>query len=248
MNITRIDVIEGAAIDLAARIAPWAAPLPTAYLVGRATVNHLAWPVWVGVVAAAIVESLGLATTSTALELYQHNTGKRKTDPAAPFALAGLLVGVYFVVATGLTVLLDIAPGLATYAPAIFPGLSLVGVTVLALRFDHRRRLAAIEAEKAERKAERQTKRQTTNQGTAKTATKPGDLLTMLDMARAGQKAKLEARLDALVDACADNPNLTPTEAARLLGVSRQTIYSYVDTLRNAGRLHKNGAGWEVGR
>jgi len=151
--------VEAAITDLVARIAPWAAPVPTAYLVGWATVEYLRWPAWVGFVAAVIVESLGLATTATALELREYNASKRKSDPRAPFALAVVLVGVYFVVAVGLTVALDILPALATYAPGVFPVLSLGGVTVLALRSDHRRRLSAIEREKAERRASRKASR-----------------------------------------------------------------------------------------
>ena len=84
--------LESRLVDLVAQIAPWAAPIPTAYLVGRATVLHLAWPVEVGIVAAVIIESLGLATTSTALALREYNASKRQADPAAPFPLAAGLV------------------------------------------------------------------------------------------------------------------------------------------------------------
>ena len=80
MNIQKIEAIESIAIDLVAKVAPWCAPVPTAFLVGRATVNHLGWPVIVGVAAAVVVETLGLASTATALELYQYNQNKRKSD------------------------------------------------------------------------------------------------------------------------------------------------------------------------
>jgi len=43
-----------------------------------------------------------------------------------------------------------------------------------------------------------------------------------------------------------DNPDAGPTEAANTVGVSRQTIYTYQAELEKAGRLHKNGDGWEV--
>ena len=112
-----------------------------------------------GIVAAIIVESLGLATTTTALELREYNAGKRKSDPRAPFALAAVLVGVYLVVAVGLTVALDIVPTLAVYSPAIFPALSLCGVTTLAIRGDHKRRVESIRADKARRRANRKAKR-----------------------------------------------------------------------------------------
>lgn len=141
--------------DIIAGAAPWLAPIPTAWLVCAQTIKHLAWPVPVAICAALIVESLGLAATNTALELRDYNASKRKTDPRAPAWLAGLLVAGYILIAVVLTVALDVLPGLARWAPAIFPALSLTGAVILALRADHRRRLAAIRAEKAERRAAR---------------------------------------------------------------------------------------------
>jgi len=256
MFTERIDQLESVAVDLVAKVAPWCAPLPTAYLVGRATVVHLAWPAWVGFVAAVIVESLGLATTATALVLRDYNQSKRKTDPRAPFALALALVGVYFVVATGLTVVLDISPGLAVYAPAIFPTLSLTGVTVLALRSDHKRRLADIESERAEKRAARQVHKNTAYQlpigdvagvpsGNGKSA-QQGAQNGALDAVNRTRQERKAALLSALESAYCEHPDLGVTEAARQLGVHRNTIYGYLDELESAGRLRKNGNGWEV--
>ncbi|HNV30139.1 MAG TPA: hypothetical protein PKJ83_13425, partial [Cyclobacteriaceae bacterium] len=104
MDLRNIDSFENGAIDLVAKIAPWCAPVPTAYLVGRATVNHLEWPVPIGILAAAVIESLGLVTCATALDLYQFNQNRRKNDPPAPFLLAVFLIVIYFLVAVLLTV------------------------------------------------------------------------------------------------------------------------------------------------
>ncbi len=156
MNLRNIDNFENGAIDLVAKIAPWCAPIPTAYLVGRATVNHLEWPVPIGFLAAAVIESLGLVTCATALDLYQFNQNRRKNDPPAPFLLAVFLIVIYFLVAVLLTVVLDTQPSWSVIAPAIFPFLSLAGVTVIALRKDYQKRLLQIANEKAERKADRQ--------------------------------------------------------------------------------------------
>jgi hypothetical protein len=246
MFTERVDQLESIAVDLVAKVAPWCAPLPTAYLVGRATVVHLQWPAWVGFVAAVIVESLGLATAATALVLREYNASKRKTDPPAPFALALALVGVYFVVATGLTVLLDIAPALAVYSPAIFPTLSLTGVTVLAIRADHKRRLAGIESVKAERKEARKSGRQTGDAQPSRSASNNGKTYADLDALQAARLSKRDARLDALLTFLASNPSAGPTEAGAAIGVSRQTVYTYAGELEAAGRLRKNGNGWEV--
>lgn len=231
--------VESVLTDAVAKVAPWAAPIPTAYLVGKATVAHLRWPTWVGIVAAVIVESLGLATTATALELREYNQGKRKSDPPAPFPLAALLVAVYLVVAVGLTVALDIAPVLAAYSPAVFPLLSLCGVTTLAIRGDHRRRVGAIEAEKARRRAARRAKRK-------EAVSKDVKINATVNTLTAAREGKRQERLDALVDYYRDNPDADAVTAGEVIGVCRQTVYTYQSELEQAGRLRRNGDGWEV--
>ena len=125
----------------------------------RVVVKHLGWPDWVGVSAAIAVECLGLDSVNTALLLREHNATKRKNDPLAPFTLAAALAGVYLVVAIALAVIQDVVPELVIYSPAIFPLLSLTGVTVLGLRADHRRRMETIAQEKAVRRAARESKK-----------------------------------------------------------------------------------------
>ena len=88
-----VDSVESTAVDLVARLSPWLAPLPTAYLTATATVKHLNWPELVGAIAGVVVESLGLASVSTALELREYNAEKRRSDPVVPFKLAVTLTG-----------------------------------------------------------------------------------------------------------------------------------------------------------
>lgn len=159
------DVAEVTVVDLVAKLAPWAAPLPTAYLVYSRSITHLHWPPWVALTAAIVIESLGLSTTATALRLYNYNATRKqypshyttddikksrmRVDPKAPMVLPLLLVGTYVITAELLTVILDISSKpsltLVDYAPAVFPLLSLTGVTILATRAAHTQRLAAIE-------------------------------------------------------------------------------------------------------
>jgi hypothetical protein len=151
--------------EIILQIFPWLTPIPTAWLIGRATSVHLQWPIPVAVIAALIIEGLGFSAVAVALMLRNYNASKRQKDPAAPLWVALVLVGVYFVTAVSLTILMDIIPGLAVYAPAIFPVFSLCGMTIAALYFDHRSRLTGIEAEKAERKAERKAAQLAGNNG-----------------------------------------------------------------------------------
>jgi len=252
------DRIEASAADVLAKAAPWAAPLPTAYLVGRATMVHLAWPEPVAVIAAITIESLGLATTATALELREYNASKRKSDPRAPFALAVVLVAVYFIVAVGLTVVLDILPALATYAPGVFPVLSLCGVTVLALRSDHRRRVAAVAAERAERRARRsgarsgvrsseRSDKRSDGRSELYTPERPAAYsLDNLDAANAARRVRREEAIDGLLDAYRDNPHLSYAAAGRLVGRSKSWTAQALADLERGGRVRRNGNGVEV--
>jgi len=245
-----LESIESNLTALAATVGPWLAPLPSAFFVWRAGVNHLSLPGWVALVAAGVIELLGLAATAQALTIYEYNTNRRKTDQAAPLVLAVALLGVYFLGVIALTVALEVLPELVTFAPALFPVLSLAGVGVLALRLDHRRRLESIVQEKAERKAERQAARQAIiNQPSSEPVKLPstgGKVDANLDRLNAGRQAALDRRLDSLLDIYLDNPGLQPSDAARRLGTSRQTIYAYLERLESAGRIRRNGHGVEV--
>jgi hypothetical protein len=235
--------IEALATDALAALGSWLAPIPSAALVARASVEHLRWSSGMGLVAGAIIEVLGLTATSTALTLWDYNESKRKIDPSAPFVLAVMLVGFYYVSTVGLTVLLDIVPDLARFAPVIFPTLALVGTVNLALRAQHKRRVATIATQKAERRAKRQAKCQTAQVSNLSNVKK---FDRKLDALQAGREAKRKVRLDALLAFYASNPEGNPTEAARAVGVSRQTVYTYQNELEEEGRLRENGNGWEV--
>jgi hypothetical protein len=229
---------------------PWIASIPSAVLVANATVKDLHWSLELGWVAAAIIESLGLTTVSTSLLLWEYNADKRKTDPDAPFLLAASLVGVYLVSTIGLTVLLDIFPDLARYAPALFPILALVGAVNLALRSGHRRRLSNIALDRTVRKAERQAIRPIAENLSDLLASNATSITVNPDSslvkARQARTVIQGNRIDNLLTLFRDNPTIGVTDAARTLNMSRQTVYSYLDRLENDGRIRRNGHGVEI--
>ena len=57
---------------------------------------------------------------------------------------------------------------------------------------------------------------------------------------RQGRQARLDARLDSLQAFYADNPRAGIADAARAVGVSRQTVYGYLDRLEELGRIARN--------
>lgn len=242
--------IENNLTDGIAAISPWITPLPSAALVANAVVQDLHWNQALGWITAVIIESLGLTTVSTSLQLWDYNTAKRKNDPSAPFMLAASLVGVYLFSTIGLTVLLDIFPEMGRFAPALFPLLALVGAVNLALRSGHRRRIESIAQDRADRKAERQAIRPTVGNLsdliTSNTTSNSVNPDSSLVKARQARTIIQSNRLDNLLTLYHDNPTIGATDAARALNISRQTVYTYLDRLEMDGRIRRNGHGVEL--
>ncbi len=243
--------LEKNAIKIAAKLSSWLAPFPSAYFVARSAMVHLALPLPVAVVVAAIIETLGLATVHTALWAYDWNAYRRKSDPAAPVGLAIALGSVYVVATLGLVVFLEVWPILATYAPALFPALAVAGALNLAMISRQEQSESAVKLEKAERTAARQARRQVARQAPSRQASgqlsNAAVLNASLHAARQTRKAKRDRRLDALVTFYRSNPDAGRTEAGRTIGVSRQTVYTYLAELEAVGRIARNdGRGIEV--
>jgi hypothetical protein len=243
--------LEKDAIKIVAKLSPWLAPFPSAYFVARSSMAHLHLPLPVAIVVAAIIETLGLATVHTALWAHDWNAHKRKTDPTAPVGLAIAQGSVYMIATLGLVVFLEVWPALAVYAPALFPALAVVGALNLAMVARQEQREAAVSAEKAERKAARQARRQVTRQTAATTtsgeSSKPAVPINSLNAAHQARRARRDMRLDSLLTFYRSRPDAGPTEAGRAIGVSRQTVYTYLAELESAGRIARNdGKGVEV--
>jgi hypothetical protein len=141
--------------DAIVSTAPYLATIPTAYLVADAALRFLEWPVVIAIISGIVIETLGIATTATALLLYEYNGTKRKSDPKAPAWIAFGMVGVYFLAILALTVLINPAQGAVRFAPVVFPVLSLAGAVTLGLRSDHARMLEEMKATQDERRRER---------------------------------------------------------------------------------------------
>lgn len=228
-----LDRIEGGLVEVASKVGPILAPVPTAYLVGASSVRHLDWPWPIGMIAAVVVECLGLASTGLALTLWDYQKSKRKSDPPSPFWLSLVIVTVYFAVAIVLTVALDIVPGLAVYAPALFPALSLAGVTILAVRIDHRERLAAIEQDKAEKRAEK-SERKNARQAPSE---RPVSAQLESEQETSARWASRWATLDAFKEAVGANPELvgemSGVEFAQLTGKPPSTARRWLAAVRS---------------
>src|SRR3990167_2155792 len=141
------------------------------------------------------------------------------SEPAAPFWLAGLLVAVYLVSTIGLTVVLAMDTELLRIAPAIFPILAVVGTVNIALRAQHKHRLARIanehlarQADEAARKAERKAERQARVNQRIALPSNDRSVDGSVDRLQAGRAAKKASIIDAMLDAYRVNPHVGDTE------------------------------------
>jgi hypothetical protein len=243
--------LEREAVRVVAKVAPWLAPVPSAFFVARSGMKHLGLPLAVAIVAAAIIETLGLSTVHTSLRLAEWNATKRKSDPRAPVALAWAMVGVYVLTTIGLVVVLEVWPWLATYAPALFPLLAVVGALNLVLISQQERRELDVQVDKAERKAARQARRKGKGAGERSRPTEAGTTVdvqgaSVLEKANAARRGNKAARMGALVQVLATDPDAGPAAWARSVGVSRTTVYSYLEELEGEGRIDRSNGRVEV--
>ena len=236
-------------VKVVAKLSPWLAPLPSAYFVARAAMAHLALPLPVAAVAAIIIETLGLSTVHTVLWMTDWNGRKRKTDPTAPVTPAIALGAVYVIATLGLVVFLEVWPFLATYAPALFPALAVVGAVNLALIAQQEQREASVAAQKAEareRRGEKQMHKKAAHRPHAGTVQVVQVSATevaqnaVLDAVNRTRRQRKELLKGALMEAYHDDPGLGVTAAARMLGVHRNTIYGYLSELEESGQVDRS--------
>ncbi|MCP5019742.1 MAG: hypothetical protein GY938_31315, partial [Ketobacter sp.] len=205
--------VEQSAVDVIAVFAPWLGPIPSAYLVGVAVYEHLQWHWLVALIAAIAVESIGVVSVVVALRLHEWNATRRKIDPAAPFTLSLITVIVYFIITIGLTVLLDVFPELAIYAPAIFPLLAAVGAVNIAVKNGQQRR----EDVRAQPKKQRKLPKVTSQ--VAETS-QPETLVTFTDYRKIPDAVKLQMA------------DMSPVEIQKTYGAKERTAQNWARNAR----------------
>lgn len=254
-----MDTREKTAVRLVAKLAPWIAPAPSAFFVYEAAREHLGVSILLGIVVATVIESLGITTVHTGLWMEAWNRSKRKTDPEAPVALAYALAGVYLLATLGLILVLEVAPELSHYAPAMFPFLAIVGAVNLALISQQEAREATVQKEKDERRESRRERSKMSKSGQVSTGQqgrkieqeKPNlDVIGQQDSKtarlQAGKLSKKERRQKQLLDILTEQPGTGISELRDILGVSsRTTVYTDLEALEAQGAIVKNGVGYK---
>jgi hypothetical protein len=232
---------ERSLVKLVAKLSPWLAPIPSGYFVARSSMEHLNLPVAMGISVGLIIELLGISSVHTWIWLSDWNANKRKSDPTAPTGFVSLMSSVYIVVTIGLTVVLAVIPDLATFAPALFPVLAMIGGINLALIAQQEVREVAVQRE---RQSKRSSKR---NLNSLQSVQNETVNMSIVDKADAGfvstngrSSRHKTSTLDTLIRILDTNPEIGVTELARQVNRSRTTVYKYLDELESDGRINRN--------
>ena len=260
-NVVHVDRLAGAAeafgLAILCRAASWIATIPTVILTSRSVEVIFALTPTAALLSCIALEVVGQAVVNTWMKAKDWNASRRQSDPPANETLSLAMTIVYFASDFVLIGILEIPLALADpihYAALLFPLAQVVSTVMTAERAAQFRRETTSEIAAAERKAKRQATRKAKRQAAfaatssemSTRASNAEKLTDSLTLARQSRRAKRDARVDTLLTFYLDNPDAGPTEAADAVGVSRQTIYTYQAALEEAGRLHKNGSGWEV--
>lgn len=260
----KVDTLAGGleAIALAAtcRLAGWVASIPTIMLTSRSCEVIFDLTPSAALASAVALELVGQSVTNTWLRAREWNRNKRKADPPANEWLALALTVGYFATDFVLVAVLQVPKALVNpvhWAALLFPLAQVISTVITGERAAQFKREADVDAVKAERKAARLHKMsaQRVHRSDAQQVhrdngrgAQDGAQVGALDAINRTRKERKQAVMSALLDAYQCNPDLGASEAARLVGVHRNTIYNYTAELEAAGRLRGNGDGWEVQR
>lgn len=225
--------------------------------------SDLAW--YLGLIVAIAWESAGIIVTKQTIELWsryeQSKSGKGKLAVMIILAIVYVVGVMAVVLATG-----EAFPNVIKAVGALSPVLAISVYLANALRLDFQKadvKQDAIEADDRQwqREKERLILEQKHQERLSKISVKNGvndagqgvkesvnegvkyNALDNVNLHREERKRQL---LDSLIDIYFDNPKVSISQVAGQLNISRQTVYNYQDELVEAGRLHKNGNGWEV--
>ena len=157
------DILNGAErsfLDLLSVLSPYFVPLPAAYLTYFHSVTMLEFPTWLGWTNAFVIESLGLASVSTAIRFYRNNKNYKSDKEHAPFNLAVFVYVFYLVITISLNVVLEIVAGTRggwiIFSIALFTLLSVPSGILISIRSLYTEMLEGRNEKKQERQAERQ--------------------------------------------------------------------------------------------
>ena len=102
-----VGMLEGIFTDTVTRLAPILAPLPPAFSVYTA-MTKAQTPYWIALCTALAVELIGMFSSKVAIQSWNWNRARLKTEPVAPFTLTVAMAAVYFIVVLVLALSIEI--------------------------------------------------------------------------------------------------------------------------------------------
>jgi signal transduction histidine kinase len=149
-------------LDWVAAISPWLAPLVPTYFAAYNAYYYLAkgkawWDVGAVVVVALVVETIGLAGVHTAIQFWNWNRTRLKSDDAAPLGMAVAAVVVYVAIIILVNGLLDF---FAVADPGALPYVKIVAVALLSLLALNSALIVALRAGQSDRENRAESARQ----------------------------------------------------------------------------------------
>jgi len=102
-----VGMMEGIFTDTVTRLAPILAPLPPAFSVYTAMAKAQT-PYWIALCTALAVELIGMFSSKVAIQSWNWNRSRLKTEPVAPFTLTVAMAAVYFIVVLVLALSIEI--------------------------------------------------------------------------------------------------------------------------------------------
>jgi len=256
-NVIHVDRLAGAlesvALAITTRAASWIATIPTVILTSRSTQQIFGLTPTQALISSIALEIVGQAVVNTWMKARDWNTTRRANDPPANEAIGLLMSVIYFATDFILIGVLIVPQALVSpvyWAAILFPLAQVVSTVMTAERAAQFRRETTTEMiaqDRAQQRAQRRAQQHAQQlPNTAHQTAQHDAQRAVLDAINRTRQERKTQLLDSLLDAYLCNPDLGITDAARALGVHRNTVYNYLDELEAAGRLKRNGNGVEV--
>ncbi len=255
-----LDAIQSILMSILVKIGPFFVALMPALFTAYAiyhTFKGDAGPglaLFFGVTVALAMEATGIVAIHTSVDLY--NAAEDKTIQPIKFWLMVALIpfyvgGVSLVIAFSQDAFTPLVKSLGIASPF----LTTVIYVAVALRRDVTRieakqeqvedKQAQLEADQREWERERERLemelKHSEKLARIESKNRPGDRPKSVQ-----EPSNKAASLDAILDYLNANPDASLSKIGQHIGRPKSTVGNYVNELVQAGRLHKNGNGWEV--
>jgi CRP-like cAMP-binding protein len=237
---------EASLVNLLSAIAPWGAPLAPAYMAFHGMVDRLGFSLPVALVLAGVIEILGLATVSTAIQFWQHNRRQSAEYRRMPVIVPAGMFAFYLAVVVTVNVLLELPiPDqyhIPVIARALLTFLSIPAAVTLAIRTQYaelQREIKAVEdarkLEKEQRKIEERERKERERRA------QQAERMAQEERNRQEREWQALSSREKMLSFFTQYPDATLEDAGKAVGVSRQRAGQILGELESEGLVHRNG-------